>query len=257
MLNKVSLIALRTIVAKEVEFIFNSWSQTLLPAVTTSMLYFLVFGNILGNRFGLMHGVSYAQYVAPGLIMMVVINNAYGQVSGNYFVYKFQRVVDELLIAPISVHIILWGYVLGGIIRSFLTGILVTAVAMAFTHVVMQHVFFILGMFFLSGLLFSLAGLLNGLAAKKFNDIMFIPTFVLTPLIYLGGVFYAVNLLPGIWHYLSLFNPIFYLINAFRFAMIGYSEVNLLPTLAIILGFILALYAIVIYMLRQRIGVRF
>lgn len=257
MLNKSALVALQTMVNKEVTRIFQSWSQTLLPSVITSILYFSIFGHVLGRRFGLMNGFSYAQYIAPGLIMMAVINSAYSHVSGSYFVSKFQRVVDELLIAPISGHVILWGYLLGGLIHSLLVGILVTIVATVFAQVAIAHLLLMILVFVLSGTLFALAGFINGLLAKKFDDIMFIPTFILTPLVYLGGVFYAVSLLPNTWYHVSLFNPVFYLINAFRFAMIDYSEVNLIVTLGVIVGFIACLYSVAIYMFHKRIGVRF
>ncbi len=257
MQNNTALIALLTIVNKEMLRIFKTWSQTLLPPVITAILYFSIFGQVLGTRFGLINGFSYAQYIAPGLIMMAIINVAYSSVSGSYFISKFQRVIDELLIAPISVNIILCGYILGGLIHSFIVGLLVTMVAAIFTHLAVVHMLFMVAIFFLSGVTFALSGLINGLLATKFNDIMFIPTFILVPLMYLGGVFYQVSMLPAFWHHVSLFNPIFYLINAFRFAMIGYSEVNLFITLTIILACITVLYGVANYMLRNRIGVRF
>ena len=257
MIDKVAFVALLTIVRKEILRIAQSWAQTLLPPVITSALYFGIFGYILGNRFGVISGFDYIQYIAPGLIMIAIINIAYSSVSGSYFISKFQRAADELIIAPITADIVLWGHILGGLTHSFVVGILVLIITFLFVHMAIAHVFFMLLIFFLSGVMFSLSGFINALLAKKFNDIMFIPTFILTPLMYLGGVFYNVNMLPTIWYKISLFNPIFYLINAFRFAMIGYSEVNLWVTLAIILSFIVILYAIAIYMLRNRIGVRF
>lgn len=256
MLGKVAVVALKTIISREVVRVLRLWSQTLLPSVITSILYFVIFGHVLGSRFGSSNGFSYSQYIAPGLIMMAVINMAYANVSSSYFTSKFQRVIDELLVAPISVHVILWGYIGGGLIRGFMVGILVTAVAAVFANIAVVHIAFMILVLFLSSILFALAGFINGLCAKKFDDIMFVPTFVLTPLTYLGGVFYTLNSLPSVWSKISLLNPIFYLVNAFRFAMIGYSEVSLTATLVVISGFIISLYSIAAYMFHKRIGVR-
>lgn len=228
-------IALMTIIRKESYRIMRIWPQTLLPSVITMSLYFLIFGHVIGARLGDSHGVPYMQYIAPGLIMMAVINNAYSNVSSSFFSAKFSRSVEEMLVAPMRPFTIIAGFVIGGMIRGLLVGLLVAIVALAFTHMPIPHWGLTIFVILMSALLFSLAGLLNAFFASSFDDISIIPTFILTPLTYLGGVFYATALLPSPWRQLSLANPILYLVDAFRYGLLGIAEINLYATLALTL----------------------
>lgn len=245
-----------TILKKEIIRFSRIWSQTLLPPAITMTLYFVIFGHVLGSRVGDMGGFSYMQYIVPGLVMMSIITSAYANVSSSFFSLKFQHSIDEITISPLPHYVVLWGFVLGGVMRGLLVGIIVTVIALCFTHLHLMHPFLMLAVVFLSAILFSLAGFLNSLFAKKFDDISIIPTFVLTPLTYLGGVFYSVKLLPLFWHKLSLFNPILYMVSAFRFSVLGISEVNNIHSLIFIVICVLILYFINLRLLSTGYGIR-
>lgn len=255
-MNNTNWIGLYTLIKKEMTRFLRIWSQTLLPPVITMTLYFIIFGHVLGSRVGQMHDIPYMTYIVPGLVMMSIITNAYSNVSSSFFGLKFSHSIDELTVSPLSPHTILWGFILGGTLRGLLVGLLVTIDARCFTSFPLQHGLLCLTVAILSALLFSLAGFLNGLFAKKFDDISIIPTFVLTPLTYLGGVFYSVNLLPSFWHHISLFNPVLYMVSAFRFSLLGFSEVNHYLALGFVALCVIILYSLNYRLLAQGYGIR-
>lgn len=253
---KENSIALYTIMRREITRFIRIWTQTFLPSVISIALYFAIFGNLIGPRIGEMSGYSYIDYLVPGLIMMAIITNAYANVVGSFFTAKFQRNIEEMLVSPMPNTVILWGYVLGGVVRGVIIGILVTLVSLIFTSLHVQHIGITLTVGVLTALLFSLAGLVNGIYAKKFDDINIVPTFILTPLTYLGGVFYSVNMLHEFWRALTYANPIFYMVNAFRYGMLGQSDIDVTVALAVIIGFIIILYITCLVLLRRGVGIR-
>ena len=250
------LIAFRTIVIKEVNRFARIWIQTILPPAVSMTLYFVIFGNLIGPRIGQMEGVSYIQYIAPGIIMMSIINNSYANVVSSFFGAKFQRHIEEMLVAPIPNVIILGGYITGGVARGMLVGIVVTLVAIFFTELHIEHPIIVITVVLLTSILFSLAGFINGIFANKFDDITIIPTFVLTPLIYLGGVFYSISLLPEFWQLVSKLNPILYMVNAFRYGMLGVSDINIQTAFAIIAIFTAVLFCLCLCLLNRGIGIK-
>lgn len=249
-------IAFQTIVTKEITRFLRVWTQTILPSAITMTLYFVIFGHLMGRRIGAFEGVPYIQYIAPGLIMMSVITNAYSNVTSSFFLAKFQRSIEEILVSPVPNYLVLAGFVSGAVLRGLLVGLLVTLISAFFIQFDMHHIGIMALVVFLSALLFSLAGFINAIFAKKFDDIAIIPTFVLTPLTYLGGVFYSVNMLPPFWHVLSLFNPILYMVNVFRYGVLGVSDVNIFYSFSIIIALIIILLFIALYLLRKGIGIR-
>jgi len=253
---KENSIGLYTIVRREITRFLRIWTQTFLPSVISIALYFVIFGNLIGPRIGEMNGYRYIDYIVPGLIMMAIITNSYANVVGSFFTSKFQRNIEEMLVSPMPNAIILWGYVLGGTIRGILAGFLVTLVSLFFTKLTLQHIGLTILIGVLTALLFSLAGLANGIFAKKFDDINIVPTFVLTPLTYLGGVFYSVNLLPEFWNWITHGNPIFYMVNAFRYGMLGYSDIDVTVAIGVIFVFIIVLYFINLRLLKRGVGIR-
>ena len=249
-------VALKTIWGKEIHRFMRIWIQTLVPPVITMTLYFIIFGNLIGSRIGDMHGFSYMQFIVPGLIMMSVITNSYSNVASSFFSAKFQHNIEELLVAPVPTHVIIAGYVGGGVARGICVGILVTVISLCF---VPFHVYFwpmVALTIILTSILFSLAGLLNAVFARSFDDISLIPTFVLTPLTYLGGVFYSLSLLPPVWQIISKLNPIVYMISGFRYGFLGVSDVPVALTITILLIFIVAFYAVVWTLIQRGRGLR-
>ena len=223
-----TLIALGTLVRREITRILRIWSQTLLPPAITMTLYFLIFGKLIGSRVGEMApGISYIEYIAPGLVMMSVIQNAYGNISSSFFGAKFQRFVEEMLVSPMPGWTILGGYVAGAVTRGFMVGVIVLGISMFFTKIHLYHPLVTLTTFLLAAVIFALLGFVNAIFARKFDDVAIIPTFVLTPLTYLGGVFYNVAQLPSPWKEISYANPILYMVNAFRYGLLGTSEIDL------------------------------
>ena len=210
-----------TILHKEITRIFRIWPQTIIPPIVTNSLFFVIFGNVVGRRIGLMGGFSYMEFITPGLIIMSVINASYTNAFGSFFSTKIQRSIEEMLVAPMSYWVIIMGFVVGGIIRGLLVAIVVTIASTFFTKLHFHSWFIIISVCILSSAIFSLAGIINGIYAKKFDDVAFMRTFVLTPLTYLGGVFYSTRLLKGHWHVLSSMNPIVYIVNTFRFGQLG------------------------------------
>lgn len=251
------LISYYTIVRKGVVRIVRIWPQTLLPSLITSSLYFAVFGSILGSRIGEFEGVPYILFVVPGLVMLSVLTNAYTEVAHVFFASKFfARNIDELLVSPTPPWIIIAGFVSGGIVRGVLVGTLVLLVSLFFALPSVAHPLIVLLFLILSSLICSLAGLVNGIYAKGFDGISIVPTFVLTPLVYLGGVFYSINALPPFWQTLSLFNPIFYLINGFRYGFLGFADVSLLTCVSVLLVLSAILTAIAYYFIRTGLGLK-
>jgi ABC-2 type transport system permease protein len=250
-------IAFETILRKEVTRFMRIWVQTLIPPVITMGLYFVIFGHLIGGRIGNMHDFPYITFVVPGLVMMAVISNSYANVVSSFFSVKFQRGIEELLVSPTPNYVILWGYVMGGVLRGLCVGAIVTAVATFFTDIEIQHPWVVVTVILLTSVLFSLAGLVNAIYANSFDDISVIPTFVLTPLTYFGGVFYSIDLLPEFWREASLLNPILYMINAFRFGFLGVSDVNLTLAWSIMIGGLLMLYGFAWYLLDQGKKLRF
>ncbi len=249
-------VALKRLWAKETHRFLRIWIQTIVPPVITMSLYFIIFGNLVGSRIGEMHGFSYMQFIVPGLIMMAVITNSYANVASSFFSAKFQRNIEELLVAPVPTHIIIAGYVGGGVARGICVGILVTVVSLLF---VPFHVFYwpmVALTILLTSILFSLAGLLNAVFARTFDDISLIPTFVLTPLTYLGGVFYSLQLLPPFWQAVSKLNPVVYMISGFRYGFLGIHDVPVIWSILILLVFIAVFYVLVWRLIQQGRGLR-
>jgi ABC-2 type transport system permease protein len=248
--------AYRTLVTKEILRFSRIWIQTILPPAVTTVLYFIIFGKLIGERIGEMDGLRYLDFIVPGLILMAVITNAYANVVSSFFSSKFQRHVEELLIAPLPPWIILAGFVTGGVARGLAVGVAVTAVSALFAPLGIAHWGWTLGVFFLTATLFALGGFINAVHARTFDDISIVPTFVLTPLTYLGGVFYSIHLLPEFWQGISLFNPLLYMINAFRYGLLGVSDIPPLAALGIILLFIGALTAYSLWLLHRGVGLK-
>jgi ABC-2 type transport system permease protein len=249
-------IAFETIVIREVRRFSRIWLQTLVPPAITIGLYFVIFGNLIGSRVGDMGGFQYMDFIVPGLIMMAVIQNSYSNVVSSFFSHKFQRSVEEMLVAPVPNYIILSGFVVGGMARGLAVGAIVTALSLFFTDLSIQNPLLTASVILLTAMVFSLAGFINALFANSFDDISIIPTFVLTPLIYLGGVFYSAQLLPPFWQAVSALNPIFYMVNTFRYGILGVSDVNTIWAFLILLVFAVALYVGCILLLRRGTGLR-
>ncbi len=253
---RTNLIAYKTIVIKEVLRFSRIWVQTIVPPAVMMSLYFIIFGKLIGSQIGDIDGYSYMDFIVPGLILMSVITNAYSNVVSSFYSTKFHRHIEEMLISPIAHFTILAGYVTGGMLRGLAVGILVTVVALFFTDLGIQHWGVTLLVVVLTSILFSIAGFINAIFAKSFDDISIIPTFVLTPLTYLGGVFYSVSMLPEFWQQVSLFNPVLYMINTFRYGILGITDVDMLPAFAIILGFIVLLTGISLVLLKKGTGIK-
>jgi len=251
-----NLIAVRTLIRKEVVRVLRIWVQTIVPPAITMTLYFIIFGNLIGRRIGSMDGFDYMQYIAPGLIMMSVITNSYGNVVSSFFGAKFGRHLEEMLVAPMSNAAIIIGHVAGGILRGLAVGLLVTVIALFFTKLEVQHPLITISIVLLSSTVFALAGFINAVYARKFDDIAIVPTFVLTPLIYLGGVFYSISLLPEFWQTVSKANPILYMVNAFRYGILGTSDISIGHAYAILVLFVTLLFSACLYLLNRGIGIR-
>ncbi len=249
-------IALYTIMYKETIRILRIWVQTLLPPVITMTLYFVIFGALIGSQISDIQGFTYMQFIVPGIIMMSIIMNSYMNTSGSFFGNKWQRNIEELLVSPTPNAVIILGYVWGGMFRGLLVGSIVTIVSLFFTRLAIHNIWVILIFVLMSSFVFSLAGLLNGLFAKKFDDISIIPTFILTPLTYLGGVFYSISLLPEFWQGVSKINPIIYIVDGFRYGFLGISDINIWFGLMMLLLFAVVLFSICLYLFKKGIGLR-
>ncbi|MGX7243758.1 ABC transporter permease [Enterococcus quebecensis] len=253
---KLYFTALRSLAVKETNRYLRIWVQTLVPPVITTSLYFVIFGNLIGGRIGQMEGFSYMEFIVPGLIMMSVITSSYANVSSSFFSQKFQKNIEELLVAPVPTHIIIWGFVIGGLGRSVLVGTLVTMISLFFVPLHVYSWSIVIITLLMTAILFSLAGLLNGIFAQSFDDVSIVPTFVLQPLTYLGGVFYAISMLPPIWQTISKVNPIVYMISGFRYGFLGTIDVPIIFSMIILVLFISVLYAVCWYLIDRGRGLR-
>lgn len=249
-------VAFTTILRKEIRRFTRIWQQTILPPMITMTLYLLIFGNLIGPRIGEMAGYRYIDYIAPGIIMMAVITNSYSNVVSSFFGARFQKFVEEMLVSPTPMYLILLGYVGGGVARGLLVGAAVSAVTFVFADLRIENALVTFLVVVLTAVLFSLAGFINAIFAKNFDDIAIVPTFVLTPLTYLGGVFYSIQLLPEFWQKVSMLNPILYMVNAFRFGILGVSDIGIELAFAIICLFILTLYMSCLTLLNRGYGIR-
>jgi len=255
-MKNANMISFYTLVRKEIIRFTRIWPQTILPSAITTILYFVIFGRLIGSRIGELEGINYVLYITPGLVMMAVINNSYSNVSSSFFSQKFVRSIDEMLIAPMPNYIILIGYLTGGVLRSIIVGIIVIFIALFFTKLSMHYIGITLLVILISATLFSLAGFINAVYANKFDSISIIPTFLLTPLTYLGGVFYSVKMLPPFWQMVSRANPILYMVNAFRYGMLGISDIRVGFALSIMILFTIALFAFSLRLLQKGVGLR-
>jgi ABC-2 type transport system permease protein len=249
-------IGYQTIVRKEITRILRIWGQTIVPPAITMTLYFIIFGELIGRRIGEMGGFTYMQYIVPGLIIMSVITNSYGNMVSSFFGAKFGKHIEELLISPLPNWVILAGYVTGALTRGLMVGGVVMIVSLLFTPIKVQHPLVMLSVLLLTAIVFALAGMINAIFAQKFDDIAIIPTFVLAPLTYLGGVFYSISLLPPFWQKVSVVNPILYMVNGFRYGMLGVSDVSLFQTYGVILIAGMILFTWCLILLHRGTGLR-
>ncbi|NOU51696.1 ABC transporter permease [Pseudoalteromonas sp. JBTF-M23] len=249
-------VALKSIWIKECIRFLRIWIQTLVPPAITMTLYFVIFGSLIGSRIGDMGGFSYMEFIVPGLIMMSVITNSYSNVASSFYSTKFQKSIEELLVAPVPNYIIILGYMGGGMARGMLVGLIVTLVSLFFVDIQIHNLGVIIATVILTSAVFALGGLINAVFANSFDDISIIPTFVLTPLTYLGGVFYSITLLPEFWQGVSQVNPIIYMVNAFRYGFLGVSDVNIYVAFAVLLAFISGLFILALSLIRRGVGLR-
>ncbi len=249
-------IAFKTLLFKEVRRFMRIWVQTVLPAAITTSLYFVIFGKMIGSQLANINGYSYMEYIVPGIILMAIINNSYANVVSSFYSAKFQHHVEEMLVSPMPNYLILLGFVCGGVLRGLIVGLVVTLVSLIFTAPATFNIAISLAVAVLTAMLFSLAGFLNAVFANSFDDISIIPTFVLTPLTYLGGIFYSIDMLPDFWQQVSHLNPIMYMINAMRYGMLGVADIDVSYALFIIVLFVCSLFAFSLYVLNKGIGIR-
>ena len=248
--------ALKSLAVKETNRYLRIWVQTLVPPVITTSLYFIIFGKMIGSRIGELGGFSYMEFIIPGLIMMSTITSSYSNVSSSFFSQKFQKNIEELLVAPVPTHVIIWGFVFGGLGRSILVGTLVTIISLFFVPLHVYSWVIVVLTIVMTAILFSLAGLLNGIFAQSFDDVSIVPTFVLQPLTYLGGVFYSISMLPPIWQTISKVNPIVYMISGFRYGFLGTIDVPIFLSIGILVLFIVVLYSVCWYLIQKGRGLR-
>lgn len=253
---KQKYVAYSTIVIREITRFSRIWPQTILPPIITTSLYFIIFGNLIGSQIGDMNGFRYMDYIVPGLIIMAVITNSYANVVSSFFGSKFQRNIEEMMVSPMPGYLIVLGYVSGGVARGVAVGFVVTLVSLFFSRLHIHDLAVVMSVVLLTATLFSLGGFINAVFAKSFDDISIVPTFILTPLTYLGGVFYTISLLPEFWQNASLANPILYMVNAFRYGFLGISDINLVASYAMIVGFIVGLFVLSIYLIQRGHGIR-
>jgi len=249
-------IAYKTLVRKEVTRFMRIWMQTLLPPVITQMLYFIIFGKFIGSQIRNIHGISYMAFIVPGLVMMAVINSSYTNVVGSFFSSKFQRNVEELMVSPTPNYVIIAGYVTGGVLRGIFVGFLVFCVSVIFTQPHIYRLGWIVVFIVFTAIVFALGGFMNAIFAKKFDDVSIFPTFILTPLTYLGGVFYSLNSLPEFWQNFSRFNPILYMVNGFRYGFYGFTDVSVHVSILILIGFMVLFMGINLGLLKKGVGLK-
>ncbi len=249
-------VAYKTLTRREIRRFTRIWVQTLIPPVITTSLYFLIFGKLIGNRIGPIEGVSYSEFIAPGLIMMAVLTNAYANVSGSFFSAKYQKNIEEQLVSSMPDALMILGYVSGGVLRGLFVGAIVAGVSLFFTHIRVEHLLATLSVAVLTATVFAFGGFLNGLFAKTFDDVSIVTTFILTPLTYLGGIFYSVSMLSPNWQIVAQFNPLLYIINGFRYSMLGISDIPLSTTLVVLLLLGAVLFVLSVYLMKHSKGIR-
>lgn len=252
----INTIALQTIVRKEILRFTRIWSQTLLPPAITMSLYFVIFGKFIGSQINPIEGYRYIQYIVPGLVMMSIMTNAYANTASSFFLTKFNKSIEEMLVSPMSNHIILFGFMLGGTLRGIAVGVIVILISFLFTHVPIYHPLIILSTSILAAMVFSLGGLINAIYAKRFDDISFIPTFILTPLTYLGGVFYSIKQLPAFWQSISLCNPVLAIVDTFRYGLLGISDLNVYIGFGIIFILLIGMFLWAWVLLEKGVGIK-
>jgi ABC-2 type transport system permease protein len=253
-INK-ALIAYLTILRTEFKKIFRLWAQTLLPAAITTTLYFLIFGHLMGQRIGSMSGLPYLNFIVPGLIIMTMLTSAFTASSSLFYMYKWSKVLEEILVSPMSSSSILNSFMSVGILRAMVVGFIVLIIAEFFTHAHILHYIYVFLIALLAAGIFSLLGVLNAIFAKTFDHINIIPTFIITPLTYLGGVFYSINILPTFWQHVTFFNPVVYIVSLFRYAFYGYVDINVYLSTIVMLVVFVALYLICLFLIKTRRGV--
>ncbi|MEO8746417.1 MAG: ABC transporter permease [Rhodanobacter sp.] len=252
-----NLVGLRTLIRREIARIIRIWTQTLIPPAITMTLYFVIFGKLIGSRIGSIQGhFTYMQYIVPGLVMMSIITNSYANITSSFFGLKFSHAVEEMLVSPMANWVILSGYIVGAVVRGLAVGIIVLGIALFFTSLDIQHPLITFASVLLGAIIFSLAGFINAVYATKFDDIALVPTFILTPLTYLGGVFYSISMLGEPWQSISRANPILYMVNSFRYGVLGISDVDVPVAFAVMLGFVVLLWFVALYLLRHGVGLR-
>lgn len=249
-------IAFSTIVVKEIRRFMRIWPQTLLPPAITMALYFVIFGNLIGSRIGEMDGYDYMDFIVPGLIMMSVITNSYSNVVSSFFSLKFQKNIEEILVSPVPNWVVLLGYVSGGVVRGLAVGFIVTLLSLGFTDLQIHNVAITASVVMLTAVVFALGGFINAVFARSFDDISIVPTFVLTPLTYLGGVFYSISLLPEFWQGVSQINPILYMVNAFRYGILGVSDISIMNAFLMVAVSIAILFSVSLHLLNSGKGIR-
>lgn len=249
-------IAYKTIVVKEILRFTRIWVQTIFPPVITTSLYLLIFGGLMGERIGDMQGVDYLHFIIPGIILMTVIQNSYANTVSSFFLAKFNNSIEELLISPVSYWVILLGYISGGIVRGFVVGLGVFIAVSLFVELQIYNIWIVLMTFLLTAILFSLAGFINAVFAKSFDDISIVPTFILMPMTYLGGMFYSVEILPEFWQTLSKFNPIYYMVDSFRMGFLGSSTTDLIVSMLVLTTMIIALAIVAFYLLKKGVNIK-
>ena len=249
-------VAFRTILDKEIKRILRIWVQTLLPSAITMTLYFIIFGQFIGSQVSDINGFSYMEFIIPGIIMMAVITNSFVNVASSFYGIKFMRSIDEILISPTPNWIILTGYAAGGVFRGLLVGIIVLGISLFFTSLAIHNLAIVIAFILLTSIVFSLGGFFNAMIAKKFDQVNIIPTFVLTPLTYLGGVFYSIEVLPEFWQNLSLINPILYMVNGFRYGFLGISDINVWIGFWMLVAFSLVLFYTNLYLIKKGVGLK-
>ena len=256
MTPKQILIAFQTLSIKELVRCFRIWPQTIMPPVITTILYFLIFGKLIGSQLSAVQGFTYMQYIAPGLMMMQVITNSYVNASSSFFSMKFQRSIEEILISPTPNYIILLGFVTGSVARGLIVGLLVMVIALFFTHFDLHHVGLMLFTVLLTSIFFATAGVINGIFARNFDDVSWIPSFVLTPLTYLGGVFFSVSMLSGVWKKIAMVNPILYIVDLFRYSVLGITDANVIISLLVLLVLSCSLFILTLHLLSSSTRLR-
>ncbi|MDC0390685.1 ABC transporter permease [Candidatus Thioglobus sp.] len=249
-------IAYKTIVVKEILRFTRIWVQTIFPPIITTSLYLLIFGGLMGERIGDMQGVDYLHFIIPGIILMTVIQNSYANTVSSFFLAKFNNSIEELLISPVSYWVILLGYISGGIVRGFVVGLGVFIAVSFFVELQIYNIWIVLMTFLLTAILFSLAGFINAVFAKSFDDISIVPTFILMPMTYLGGMFYSVEILPEFWQTLSKFNPIYYMVDSFRMGFLGSSTTDLLVSMLVLTTMIMVLAIVAFYLLKKGVNIK-